>query len=141
MSTRLARYFKLAPGVNCMLGPMDVQSKVKEPPLLNSFSHIRGPSLFMSLMPFVGLQSVKVLQGAIQQHSPIHLPPLQVRKVAQRQSRRPTGEVVRPEEGQQLPCNVWVFCGDAGLCGQQYRECWLKRLAYPIRGITAQKMV
>jgi hypothetical protein len=30
-----------------------------------------------------------------------------------------------------LDCNVWVWCGDAALCGAQHRECWLKHLAHP----------
>ena len=28
LSNHVARWFKLAPGANCMLGPLDVQSKV-----------------------------------------------------------------------------------------------------------------
>ncbi len=26
---------------------------------------------------------------------------------------------------------VWVYCGDAGLCGDHHKECWLKHLAHP----------
>lgn len=35
------------------------------------------------------------------------------------------------EDAAALGCNVWVWCGDADLCGAQHRECWLKHMAHP----------
>ena len=32
-----------------------------------------------------------------------------------------------------LGCNVWVWCGNKDLCGEHYRECWLKHLPHPER--------
>jgi cyclophilin family peptidyl-prolyl cis-trans isomerase len=36
------------------------------------------------------------------------------------------------EKGKEtMRCNVWVWCGQAGACGQQYQECWLKHASKP----------
>ncbi|KAL4419070.1 hypothetical protein ABPG77_010349, partial [Micractinium sp. CCAP 211/92] len=35
------------------------------------------------------------------------------------------------KEKDMMTCNVWVYCGDAGLCGDHHKECWLKHLAHP----------
>ena len=30
-----------------------------------------------------------------------------------------------------LYCNVWVYCGDSEVCGDNYRHCWLKHQKHP----------